>query len=110
MNKQRIDAIELRSLLWSSIGIAYMGIGIPFSNAFGMIYAQNLTDGVVSFSLDGINDAFYLPVYAYQRIDIEWNKDTENSLDSPVGMRLYVRLVDPLNPPTTGSVNITGSK
>jgi hypothetical protein len=107
MDEQRITSIELRSLPWNSIGGVYMGLGSAFSQAFRFFHVQNLTNRVVVFSHDGINDAFYLPVYGYQRIDCELNKGPEYLLTTPVGMRWYARLNDPLDPPTIGSVDIT---
>ncbi len=100
----KIAAEPVRSLAFGSVGGAYMGIGSGFSNPSRLLFIQNLTDALLMFSFDGINDHFPLNANAFLLLDIATNRSQSAGLYFPEGTRLYVKDV---GAPSSGSVYVT---
>lgn len=101
----RLQCEHQRSLAHGSILAGYMGIGTTFENPIRLIFIQNLTNALLQFSFDGINDDFPLDESAFLLLDITANKAfNANGLYIAEGSRMYVKQIEV---PTTGSVYVT---
>jgi len=93
-----------RSLAFGSIGAAYAGIGTAINNPVRILHIQNLTDVVLMFSYDGINDHFPLASNSYLLLDITANKSRDQGFYLAEGTRIYVKED---GTPSSGSVYVT---
>lgn len=100
----RLEVEEMRSLAYGSIGASYMGIGSAFSNPIRIIFIQNLTNGTLLFSFDGVTDHFPLAASGFLLLDVTANKTREQGYYIAEGTRLYVKESDT---PSSGSVYVT---
>lgn len=100
----RLRAETLRSLGFASIGATYMGIGSPFLHPIRIFELQNLTDALLLFSFDGINDHIALPAQGFILLDVTANKTITSGFFLAEGDRVYVKESET---PTTGSVYVT---
>lgn len=82
---------DQRSLAFGSIGAAYMGVGTAITESARQIFVQNLTDALLQFSLDGVNDHFPLPPNGFMILDIAANKTQDTGFFLSEGERLYVK-------------------
>ncbi len=57
----RIVPDTLRSRGFAGIGAAYLAIGSVFAHPMRLINIQNLTDAILLFSFDGVNDHVIIP-------------------------------------------------
>ena len=87
----RLMADTLRTLEYCAISGTYMGIGTGFTKPIRLLYVQNLTDVILVFSLDGINDHFPLVRDGYMILDITTNKSRDGGWFIAEGQRLYVK-------------------
>jgi len=86
----------------------YIGIGSSTVKPIRMVFIQNLTDTILMFSFDGINDHFPLPTTGYIILDITANKTLESGFFLAENQRIYVRDLTPSSPPpTVGDVYVT---
>lgn len=97
-----------RTLSYTSIGAAYMGIGTAFENPLRIIHFQNLTDTRLIFSFDGIDDHFRLPKNGFLLLDVTANKSVESGFYVGVGTRIYVKEDSTGASPTDGLVTVSG--
>ena len=105
MSSLRLQADPIHSLVFSSIGAAYMGIGTAFDESARMVYISNLTDATLMFSWDGVDDHF--PVYGCSALLLTITQNNEHVSESfslPALSRLYVKQ---LEIPATGTVYVT---
>lgn len=100
----RLVPTTIQSLAFGSIGATYMGIGARFSNSARIVVVTNLTDDLLVFSFDGVNDHFHLPVYTTLTLTITWNDDPDEPFSLPALSRLYVKETFT---PSQGSVYVT---
>lgn len=100
----RLQFEPVRSLVYTSIGSGYMGIGTSISNPARQFFIQNLTDVTLMFSFDGINDHFPLPANGFFLDDVCSNKTQQGGFYLAEGTRLYVKEI---GTPSTGSVYFT---
>lgn len=101
----RLSAEPQRSRAAGDISASYDGIGTALSNPIRMIFVQNLTDVLLQFSLDGINDHFPLPPNGYMILDITSNKSNTGGIYCiSAGTRIYVKRI---GVPATGSVYVS---
>lgn len=100
----RLMPEPVRSLDFSSISGAYMGIGTPIDHAARIVFIQNLTDATLMFSLDGVNDHFPLPASSFLLLDVTANKTVSQGFYIGEGTRFYV---EELDVPSMGSVYVT---
>lgn len=105
----RLMPETVRTLGFGSIGAAYMGIGAATIKPIRLLFIQNLTNEIVMFSFDGINDHFPLPATGYIILDITANKTIESGFFLAENQRIFVRdMVAQGKPaPTSGEVYVT---
>jgi len=94
----------LRSRAFGSIGATYMGVGSSLDKKDRIVFIQNLTNGKVMVSFDGINDYSPLPVYGFLLLDVCQNKTESDFFSLSIGDRIYVKEIDALS---TGFVYVT---
>jgi hypothetical protein len=88
----RMYAEPLREIGFAAISPVYMGIGDGIDHPARVLYFQNLTDRLIYFSFDGINDHFSLPALGYFVLDISANKTgPTEALYFSQGQRIYAR-------------------
>jgi len=106
-NSVRAVFEPLRTLAAAAItGTSYVGIGSALANPCHLSLIQNLTDQLLIFSIDGINDHFALPANGFFLPDVTANRtNTSGSFSIAQGTRFYVRASGTV--PTTGSVYVT---
>jgi len=95
----------VKSLAFGSIGAAYMGVGTAFSKPIRILILQNLTDGIVWFSFDGVNDHVPLASISYIILDLTSNKGSGGGWFIDEGTRVYVKQLGAA--PTSGSVYVS---
>lgn len=100
----RLKMEPIRSLAYGSISSSYMGIGTAIDEAARMIYVTNLTDVILMFSLDGVEDHFALPANGFLLLDISANKTREQGYYIAEGTRFYVKTS---GSPTSGTVYLS---
>jgi hypothetical protein len=83
----------------------YLGVGTSIDNPARQFVIWNLTDVLLQFSLDGINDHFVLPSNGFFLDDISSNTSVSQNFLLAQGTRLYVKTTG-VNP-TIGSVYFT---
>ena len=88
------------------ISAIYAGVGISFTSPVRIFHIQNLTDTILMFSYDGINDHFPLATQSFLVLDITANQAHTQGFFMAQGQRLYVRnmVAEGQNPPTIGAV------
>ncbi len=102
--------IELRaesqdSIAAASIGASYSAIGnTPFQHPMRLLIFQNLTDALLQFSFDGVNDHFPLAANSTLIIDLMTNSSQPSGFFASVGTQLMVKRI---GTPTTGSVYVS---
>ena len=69
----------VQSLAYSSITTSYVGVGTAFSNSLRMFRLINNTDGDVFFSVDGINNHFFVPAGSFVLYDIAGNSGIQSN-------------------------------
>ena len=94
-----------RSLAFGSIAAGYTGIGTAITNPVRVFHIQNLTNTVLMFSYDGVDDHFPLAANAYLILDITANKSREQGFYLAEGTRIYVRQLGLV--PGEGAVYVT---
>lgn len=104
----RMQAETMRSLGFAAISPVYAMIGTPLDHPSRVLYFQNLTDKLIYFSFDGVNDHFSLPFSAYFVLDTSANRTgpTEQIFFTQ-GQRIYARCDAGPGVPTAGTVNVS---
>jgi len=100
----RLIPETVRELAFGSIGVAYAGIGTALDRPIRILFVQNLTDTLLMFSLDGVNDHFPLDTNGFLLLDVTANKTIDTGCFIAEGTRIYVQEVVS---PTTGSVYVS---
>lgn len=100
----RLVPEAVRSLAFGSIGVGYMGIGTEINNPVRILRIQNLTNALLMFSYDGINDHEPLASNSFLLLDITANKSRDQGYYLAEGTRIYVKRD---GTPTDGSVYVT---
>lgn len=100
----RMLAEPVRSLDFSGISGTYAGIGTSFDDPIRIIFIQNITDALLMFSFDGINDHFPLNTDSFLLLDVTANKTIDQGCFFAQGTRLYVKEI---GTPSTGSVYVS---
>src|SRR5690606_3867349 len=96
----------VRSLAGAAIGAAYMGIGTAFEHPVRIIMIQNLTDQIVMFSFNGIDDHVPLPANGFLLLDVMANKSSPGGgFYIAEGTRIYAK--DAGVSPSTGFVYVS---
>ena len=102
----RLTPETVRTLAFGAIGVAYIGIGTTMVRPVRIMVLQNLTDALLMFSFDGINDHLPINANGYMVLDITANKTISQGFFLAEGQRLYCRHLVGV-PPTAGSTYVT---
>jgi hypothetical protein len=106
MSKEiRFQPEPVRTVAFGGISGVYAGVGAEMTRPIRMMIMQNLTDVLVMFSFDGINDFIPLPTNGYAALDITTNKTVDAGFFLAEGQRLYVK--DMGLPATLGAVYLS---
>ena len=105
----RLMPEPVRTLAFGAISAVYAGIGTQVTRPIRMIFIQNLTDVILMYSFDGVDDHFPLPTTGYIIIDITANKTRDDGFFLAEGQRIYVRdmTAEGKGAATTGDVYVT---
>lgn len=105
----RLSCDTVRTVAFGGIGAVYAGVGTSFTKAVRIFQLQNLTDTILMFSYDGVNDNFPLAASTFVLLDVTANQSVSQGFFMAQGSRLYVRdmTAQGFNAPTTGSVWLT---
>jgi len=95
----------VRTLGFAAIGVAYMGVGTSMTHPVRMLVLQNLTDALLIFSFNGIDDHLPLASNGYIILDITANKTRNDGFFLAEGDRIYVKQVTAA--PTINGVYLT---
>jgi|ERR1700733_405648 len=93
MSSIRLVPQTLRTVAFGGLTINYNPLGTPLDAAASIILLQNNTDASVVFSLDGVNDHFFLPTDGFLVLDLTTNKSLDQGAFIAKGTQFYVRLL-----------------
>lgn len=103
---QTVRSILVQSLDNASIESSYSRVGDKIQHPLRIPLIQNLTDALLMFSFDAVNDHFPLAAGASLIIDFNTNQNQINTgLTLGIGTALWVRTI---GTPTSGSVYFSG--
>jgi len=88
-------------LSYTSISSTY-NLLAQIKNPCVTLVLQNLTDDIVTFSFDGVDDHIDLPANGHMILDVMANKSLARPLNGQQNQTIYVK-----GEPTVGRVNIT---
>lgn len=95
----------VRSVAFGSVGASYTPIGDQLDKPIRIMMIQNLTDALLMFSFDGVNDHFPLPANGFMLLDVTTNRlNDATGFYISKGTQMQVKQV---GVPTTGSVYLT---
>lgn len=97
----RLKFEPLRSAAFGAIAAGYSAVGSALANPIHQFKIDNLTDAILIFSFDGINDHFVLPPNGFFLSDITSNKAVSQAFFIAEGSILYVKRS---GIPTSGAV------
>lgn len=100
----KLQMEPLRSLAFGDISGTYTAIGDPFAFTVRLLLVQNMTDVLMTFSLDGVNDNLVLPTNGFLLIDVTSNRALSYGFFIAAGTTIYVSTA---GSPSTGSVYVT---
>ena len=83
---------DLRSLASGSIAAGYTGVGVRVSHPVRQFFIQNLTDALLLFSFDGVNDHFPLPANGFYLSDITSNKTANDKRYGVIIFALWLEI------------------
>ena len=101
----RLVPETVRTLGFAAIGAGFIGIGTTMIRPIRILVLQNITDAILMFSFDGINDHLPLAANTYMILDITANKTISQGFFLAEGQRIYCRHMGVA--PTTGSTYLT---
>lgn len=92
----------LRTDAFGSILVGYSIIGTPFAHPIRLLVMQNMTDGNVIISFDGVNDHMFLPSTGQIVLDFASDASEVAGMWSlPIGAGVWVKQSG--TAPTTGN-------
>lgn len=100
----KLLADELRTIAYGDIDVTYEPIGSALAYPAVIVTMQNLTDVLVTISLDGDTDHFALPAGGYLTFDLCTNKVAQQGAFIATGTTFYAASADA---PSSGSVYIS---
>lgn len=100
----RMRPETLRSLAFGSIGASYAAIGSALAHPSRIIQLYNDTDTGLLFSMDGVNDHWFIPSKSGIVYDLTANKSREQGMYIAEGTIFYVKQS---GVPSSGNVYIT---
>jgi hypothetical protein len=87
----RLVPETLRTVAFGAIGAGYSAIGTPLANPCSIFLLQNDTNAGALFSLDGVNDHFFLPSAGFLLFDLTANKTLPQGAFISQGTTVYVK-------------------
>ena len=96
----------LRTAAFGAIGAAYSAVGTALAHPCSIFLIQNATDVAELFSLDGVNDHFFLPAGGFLLLDLTTNKTLPQGAFIGQGTTVYVKQ-GPAGAPASGSVYVS---
>lgn len=103
----RLQFETLRSLDGTTITDDYAVIQTPFEHPIRLIMVDNLTDALLFFSFDGINDHFIVNQLSSKILDVSSNRVDDGGYFIAKNIGLFVSVADPAEIPTTGEVYLS---
>lgn len=100
----RLGVEPVRSSAFGDITADYTGIGTEINNPVRILRIQNLTNALLWFSYDGVNNHEALSPNSFLLLDITSNAARDHGYYIAEGTRLYVKRNET---PTSGSVYVT---
>jgi hypothetical protein len=91
----------------ADLGAYGAGIGTGMNKPIRMFFLQNLTDQILMFSFNGIDDHMPLASTAYILLDVSSNQSFGQGFYWAEGSRLYVKRMPGGVDPASGSVYLT---
>lgn len=101
----RLVPETLRSAAFGAIGAGYSAVGTALANPCSIFLIQNATDESALFSLDGVNDHFFLPAGGFLLLDLTTNKTLPQGAFISQGTTVYVKRGG--GAPTSGAVYVS---
>ncbi len=87
-------AEPVRTVAFGGISGTYAAIGTPFAHPARAILFQNLTNAVLMFSLNGVDDHFPIQAMGYFVLDVSSNRDaSSDQLYVATGTVVWVKQV-----------------
>lgn len=84
--------LTLIAVAEASITNSYVAAGNPFASPVRMFRLVNATDGDLFFSLDGVNDHFFVPASSFVLYDLCTNKvDSATTFALQTGGQWYIK-------------------
>ncbi len=104
--EKRITLETEQSIAFGSIGVGFSAIGNPFTNPLRQMIISNLTDQILIFSVDGIND--HLSLGSGSKIVISSNDFSSSDVipEFVQGTQVFVKLQ--LAVPAVGIAVVSG--
>lgn len=81
----------MKKIGFADIGAVYIGVGTPLTIPARWMLIQNLTDVLLTFSWNAVDDHFELPKRSFLLIDVTSNKSVSTGLYQEKRDRLYVK-------------------
>lgn len=91
MASNRAVPDTIRTLLFSSIAATYNPLGTPLAHMARMFRIINATDGDIFFSIDGINDNYFLPAGTFVLYDVTGNSGIDSNFRIATNTQFYAR-------------------
>ena len=81
----------IRTKAFGVITTAFTVVGTPFLHTLRIFRIINATDGDLFFSIDGVNNQFFLPAGTFVLYDITSNSGISSNFIVPYGTQFYVK-------------------
>lgn len=94
----------MRTVAFGSITTGYTAVGTPFTHPARQIYIQNTTNGLLSFSIDGVDDHFVVAGNGFLIVDTTSNKTIDQGFFFSRGTQIYVKYI---TAPSSGTLYIS---
>lgn len=94
----------VQTVAFGGISGAYAGIGAALTRPARLLTIDNLTDGDLMISIDGVNDYFVIPARSGRIFDWAANQALGSGGYVAQGTRYYVKQI---TAPTSGSIYLT---
>lgn len=94
-----------KTLSFGSVGVGFTLIGSNFQHNIRLLVIQNLTDAILTFSFDGVNNTITLP--SMGQVIFDWASDKSNiaaDLMMAIGRGVWVKQS---GVPTSGAVYVS---
>lgn len=102
----RITPLAVRSLAFGDVEAGFIAIGTATEDSTRMLFVQNLSDQILMFSQDGIDDHFPLVANGFLLMDVMSNRsNSAQGAYIPANTTYFVRHLGVA--PTTGTVFVT---